>query len=69
MNRNDVIYQSMSDDDIRYYLPDAKILTYSELSNIKKIEDLLPRHKSYFILLYPVQSERKVALGMFNTIR
>ena len=58
MNRNDVKYQSMSDDDIRYYLPDAKILIYrySELSNVKKIEDLLPRHKSYFILLYPVQS-------------
>ena len=57
MNRNDVKRISMGDDDLRYYLPDAKILTYSELSNIKKIEDLLPRHKSYFILLYPVQSE------------
>ena len=57
MFRNDVKRISMGDDDIRYYLPDAKILTYSELSNIKKIEDLLPRHKSYFILLYPVQSE------------
>ena len=57
MSRNDVKRISMGDDDISFYLPDAKILTYSELSNIKKIEDLLPRHKSYFILLYPVQSE------------
>jgi hypothetical protein len=57
MNRNDVKYQSMGDDDIRHYLPDARILTYSELSNVRKIEDLLPRHKSSFILLYPVKSE------------
>ena len=57
MSRNDVKRISMDDTDIRFYLPDARILTYSELSNIKKIEDLLPRHKSYFILLYPVQSE------------
>ena len=57
MSRNDVKRISMVDTDTRFYLPDAKILTYSELSNIKKIEDLLPRHKSYFILLYPVQSE------------
>ena len=58
MSRNDVKRISMDDTDIRYYLPDSKILTYSELSNVKKIEDLLPRHKSYFILLYPVQSEQ-----------
>ena len=57
MSRNDVKRISMDDGDIRYYLPDSKILTYSELSNYKKIEDLLPRHKSYFILLYPVKSD------------
>ena len=57
MNRNDVKRISMDDSDIRYYLPDSKILTYSELSNYKKIEDLLPRHQSYFILLYPVKSD------------
>ena len=57
MNRNDVKRISMDDSDIKFYLPDVKILTYSELSNYKKIEDLLPRHKSYFILLYPVKSE------------
>ena len=56
MNRNDVKYIAMGDDDIRYYLPKATIITYDELSNYKQIEDLLPKHKSYFILLYPVQS-------------
>ena len=40
MNRNEVKRISMDDTDIRYYLPDSKILTYSELSNVKKIEDL-----------------------------
>ena len=56
MNQNDVKYIAMGDDDIRYYLPKATIITYDELSNCKQIEDLLPKHKSYFILLYPVQS-------------
>ena len=50
-------YESLDDSDIRYYLPDAKILTYKELSKIKTIEQLLPKHKSYFVLLYPVTSE------------
>ena len=50
-------YESLDDGDIRYYLPDAKILTYKELSKIKTIEQLLPKHKSYFVLLYPVTSE------------
>ena len=36
MSRKDVKRISMGDDDLRYYLPDAKILTYSELSNYKK---------------------------------
>ena len=57
MNQNDVKYIAMGDDDIRYYLPKATIITYDELSNCKQIEDLLPKHKSYFILLYPVQSK------------
>jgi hypothetical protein len=47
----------MDDEDIRHYLPNAKLLTYNELSNYKKIEELLPKHKSYFILLYPVKSD------------
>ena len=50
-------YQSLDDGDIRFYLPDAKILTYNELAKVKTIEQLLPKHKSYFVLLYPVTSE------------
>ena len=49
-------YIAMDDADIRHYLPRAKILTYDELSKVKDIEKLLPHHKSYFILLYPVES-------------
>ena len=54
---NNIKYIAMDDSDIRHYLPKAKILTYDELSKVKDIEKLLPRHKSYFILLYPVDSE------------
>ena len=53
---NNIKYIAMDDTDIRHYLPKAKIITYDELSKIKDIEKLLPRHKSYFILLYPVIS-------------
>jgi len=47
----------MDDDDIRFYLKDARILKYNDLSKVKDMEKLLPRHKSYIILVYPVQSE------------
>ena len=46
----------MDETDLKFYLPKAKIITYDELSKIKDIEKLLPHHKSYFILLYPVES-------------
>lgn len=55
MNSN-IKYISMDDTDIKHYLPTAKILTYNELAKFKTIEKLLPRHKSYFILLYPVEN-------------
>ena len=56
MNSNNLKYCSMDDTAIRHYLPKAKIVTYNELSKVKTIENLLPKHKSYFILLYPVSS-------------
>ena len=62
-------YISLDDDDVRHYLPDARILKYSELSKFKTIEQLLPKHKSYVILLFPVSSETSghwVALTRFN---
>ena len=56
MSRNDVKRISMDDTDIRFYLPDVKILTYSELSNIKKIEDLYLdiNHTSYYCIPFKV---------------
>ena len=54
---NSVKYESMDDTDIHYYLPKAKLIQYNNLKKYKTIEKLLPKHKSYFILLYPVQSE------------
>lgn len=42
----------MGDDNIRQYLPGAKVLKYSELADIDNIEELLPRPKTYFFLLY-----------------
>ena len=53
---SEIKFLSMSDEDIRYYLPNARLVLYNELKNKKKIEKLLPKHKSYIILLYPVIS-------------
>lgn len=50
-------YHPMDDKGIRHYLPNARIMTYNELSEIENITDILPKHKSYVILLYPVTSE------------
>ena len=54
---NNIKYESMDDSDLRFYLPEARILKYTDLSKVKDIEKLLPRHQSYIILLYPVISE------------
>jgi hypothetical protein len=64
-------YESMGDDDIRYYLPKARIMKYNDLSKFKTIEQLLPTNKSYVILLYPVSSATSghwVALNRYNDI-
>ena len=42
----------MGDNNIRKYFPNAKILKYSELADIKDISQLLPQPKSFFFLLY-----------------
>jgi len=42
----------MGDDDIKKYFPNAKILKYSELKNYTNINQLLPRPKTFFFLLY-----------------
>jgi hypothetical protein len=45
-------YEPMDDTDIRYYFPDARIVSYSELSNYETIDDLLPKDLDYVFLLY-----------------
>ncbi len=47
-----IIDAAMGDDDIKYYFPKAKILTFPELANYTDIEELLPNEKSYFFLLF-----------------
>jgi len=48
----EVIEQPIDDSEIRFYLPDAKIKTYKELSGYKNINELLPENKDYAIILY-----------------
>jgi hypothetical protein len=47
-----LIASPLGDDDIKYYLPNAKIIKYSDLKNYKTIEELLPKNKSYAVILY-----------------
>jgi hypothetical protein len=42
----------ISDSDIKHYLPDAKIITYGELSKYKTIDELLPKSHDFVIILY-----------------
>lgn len=51
----EIISNALGDDDIKIYLPNAKIIKYSELKKYSDIEELLPKNKSYLILL--VESE------------
>ena len=45
-------YDSMGDDTIKHYFPNAKIITYPELKNYNSIDDLIPKHGDYCFLLY-----------------
>jgi hypothetical protein len=66
-----VLYEPMDDGDIKHYLPNANLVIYSSLKGTDDIETLLPVHKSYCILLYPVQSESSghwVVLTRFNDV-
>jgi hypothetical protein len=46
------VNKPLSDADIREYLPDAKIITYSDLEKYESIDQLLPKEKDYVIILY-----------------
>jgi hypothetical protein len=43
---------SISDFELKKYLPDAKIIMYPDLKNYRTIEEILPSDKSYAIILY-----------------
>jgi len=47
----EIISDPLDDTEIKHYLPEARILKYSELSIYKTIEQLLPHPKSYVIVL------------------
>lgn len=53
-----LIASALGDDDIKKYLPNAKIMKYSDLRNYKSIEDLLPSNKTYAIILYENQKNK-----------
>jgi len=42
----------LGDDDIRDFLPDAKIIKYSELKDYNSLDELLPNDTDYVIVLY-----------------
>ena len=48
----EVIEEPLDDSEIRDYLPDAKILKYSELAKYRHINELLPEETDYAIVLY-----------------
>lgn len=47
-----IVYDAMGDDDINYYFPNSKFITYPDLKKYKNMEELLPNDKSYIFLLY-----------------
>jgi hypothetical protein len=47
-----VIADPLDDSEIRHYLPDAKIIKYSELSRYHMLTQLLPQETDYVIILY-----------------
>jgi len=51
-----IITEPMGDDDIKYYLPNAKIKTYKDLSKYNDLDELLVNDNDYVIILYPVNS-------------
>lgn len=51
-NVNEVKKVSMSDELIKFYLPNAKIIIYNNLKDYNTIEEILPENKSFAVLLY-----------------
>jgi hypothetical protein len=51
-NAKQIELEPMDDSDIRYYFPDARILSYDELYQYDTIDDLLPKPFDAIFLLY-----------------
>ena len=47
-----IIHEPMDDGDIRAYFPNARVMRYADLADYESIEEVLPKDKSYAILLY-----------------
>jgi hypothetical protein len=47
-----IIEEPMDDGDIRYYLPNAKIMRYRDLHPYKTLDELLTQPTDYVVLLY-----------------
>ena len=50
-----IIQKPMGDDDIKLYLPNAKIISYPDLIKYSDIEQILTKSIDYFILLYQLE--------------
>lgn len=67
-----LLFEPLDDGDIKFYLPDARLILYDDLKpeKISSLSDeLLWNDKSYFFLLYPVDSKYSghwVVLTRFN---
>lgn len=67
INNNDlkkIELDSMGDNDIRYYYPNAKIMNISDLEQYNDINQILPNEKDYCFLLY----EHKPFVGHWTII-
>lgn len=54
----EIIQYPLGDDEIKFYLPDANVIKYSDLKKYSTIEDLLPNDKSYCVILYENQHNK-----------
>jgi hypothetical protein len=52
MDLQEIKEDPMGDDDIKYYFPKARTITYADLSKYKTIDEVLPKNQSYIFLLY-----------------
>jgi hypothetical protein len=64
--------QFLSNLDIKRVIPDVNIIIYSQLKNVKKIEDIIPHTNSKLCILYETEPEYKgTSIGhwvcLFNT--